>query len=69
MYIGVALVAVAAIAAVCFVAYLLFCRFVVNKTGSTDGLRDVATAMRAYKVPLPGRRGAHGPDDRRAGAR
>lgn len=53
MYIGLALVAVAVIAALCFVAYLLFCRFVVNKTGSTDGLRDVATAMRAYTVPLP----------------
>lgn len=55
MYVGLALVAVAVIAAACFVAYLLFCRFVVNKTGRTDGLRDVATAMRAYRVPLPSR--------------
>lgn len=55
MYMGLALVAIAAIAAMCFVAYLLFCRFVINKTGSTDGLRDVATAMRAYRVPLPSR--------------
>ena len=56
MYIGWALVAVAVIAALCFVAYLLFCRFVVNKTGGTDGLRDVATAMKAYRVPLPSRK-------------
>jgi len=55
MYIGLTVIAVAVIAALCFVAYLLFCRFVVNKTGTTDGLRDVATAMRAYRVPLPSR--------------
>lgn len=57
MYFGLALVAVAIIAALCFVAYLLFCRFVVNKTGTTEGLKDVATAMRAYRVPLPSRAG------------
>jgi hypothetical protein len=52
MYIGVATIAVAVIAALCFVAYLIFLRFVINKTGTTDGLRDVAEAMRAYRVPL-----------------
>jgi hypothetical protein len=36
----------------CFCAYLRFLRFVVVKTGSTAGLKDVAVAMRAYKVPL-----------------
>lgn len=55
IFIGLALVAVAIIAALCFIAYLLFCRFVVNKTGKTDGLNDVAAAMRAYRVPLPSR--------------
>jgi hypothetical protein len=54
--IGLAFVAVSVIAALCFVAYLLLCRFIVNKTGDTEGLKDVATAMRAYKVPLPSRR-------------
>ncbi|MDQ1666843.1 MAG: hypothetical protein QOH75_2874 [Actinomycetota bacterium] len=58
MYFGLTVIAVAVIAAVCFVAYLLFCRFVVIKTGTTDGLRDVATAMRAYRVPLPSRKTA-----------
>lgn len=38
----------------CFSAYLRFCRFVVNKTGGTEGLRDVAVAMRAFAaLPLP----------------
>ena len=38
----------------CFLAYLRFCRFVVMKTGSTAGLRDVAVAMRAFAaLPLP----------------
>ncbi len=55
MYFGWALVAVAIIAALCFVAYLVFLRFVVKETGTTEGLKDVATAMRAYKVPLPSR--------------
>jgi hypothetical protein len=55
MYFGLALVAVAIIAALCFVAYLLFLRFVINKTGTTEGLRDVAKAMRAYRVPLVSR--------------
>ena len=60
MFIGLALIAIAVIAALCFLAYLLLCRFVVNKTGTTEGLRDVAMAMRAYKVPLPSRRGRDG---------
>lgn len=30
-----------------WIAYLRFCRFVVEKTGSTVGLRDVAVAARA----------------------
>lgn len=55
MYFGLALVAVAIIAALCFVAYLLFLRFVINKTGTTEGLGDVAKAMRAYRVPLGSR--------------
>jgi hypothetical protein len=56
MYIGLAVVAVAVIAAGCFIAYLLFLRFVINKTGGTACLSDVAKAISAYKVPLPGRR-------------
>jgi hypothetical protein len=32
----------------CFVAYLVFCAFVIVRTGSTAGLRDVAVAMRAF---------------------
>jgi hypothetical protein len=63
MFIGLALVAMAVIAAICFIAYLLFCRFVVNKTGKTEGLNDVAAAMRAYKVPLPARSGKKATDD------
>ncbi|CAL8976284.1 hypothetical protein CELL_02271 [Cellulomonas sp. T2.31MG-18] len=52
MYLGWATVAIAVIAALCFLAYLLFLRFVINKTGETDGLKDVARAMDAYRVPL-----------------
>lgn len=44
-------------AGVCYLAYLIFCAFVVIKTGSTEGLKDVATAMRAYRVPLLSRTG------------
>jgi hypothetical protein len=47
-----AAVAVPVSAGFCFCAYLRLIRFVVVKTGSTDGLKDVAVAMRAYKVPL-----------------
>lgn len=62
MYIGVAMVAVAIIAALCFVAYLQLCRFVIKKTGKTEGLKDVAMAMRAYKVPLSSRSRRRPPD-------
>jgi hypothetical protein len=63
-YVGVAVIGVAGIAALCFVAYLCFLSFVIIRTGSTEGLRDVAEAMKAYKVPLlsrPGRQ-ARTPD-------
>ena len=33
-----------------FVCFLLFCVFVVVRTGGTSGLRDVAVAMRAYSL-------------------
>lgn len=56
MILGLAGVVVAGIAALCFVAFLLFLRFVINKTGTTDGLPEVAKAIRAYRVPLPSRR-------------
>jgi len=62
MYFGLAMVAVAVIAALCFVAYLLFLRFVINKTGTTDGLSDVAKAINAYRVPLLSRSKRHAPD-------
>lgn len=62
MYIGLTLIAVTIVAALCFVAYLVFLRFVVRETGTTEGLNDVATAMRAYKVPLPSRSGKKPPD-------
>ncbi|MDT5325775.1 MAG: hypothetical protein QOF25_2927 [Mycobacterium sp.] len=63
MYMGLVLViAVPAIAGVCFLAHLGFCGFVVIKTGGTEGLRDVAIAMRAYKVPLLGRAGRNPTD-------
>lgn len=55
MIFGFAMIVVAGIAALCFVAYLVFLGFVINKTGTTDGLRDVAKAIRAYRVPLPSR--------------
>ncbi len=40
---------------VCFVAYLVFCAFVVVRTGNTAGLRDVAVAMRAFRRTKRGR--------------
>ena len=53
MLFGLVLAAAVPITAgLCFVAYLVFCGFVVIKTGGTEGLKDVAVAMRAYKVPL-----------------
>jgi hypothetical protein len=54
MYLGLAMVAVAVVAALCFVAYLLFLAFVIRRTGTTDGLSDVAKAIKAYRVPLLG---------------
>ena len=48
-------VILAVAAACCFVAYLVFCAFavvfVVMRTGSTSGLRDVAVVIRASGVP------------------
>lgn len=38
----------AAIALVGFALYLVFCAFVVIRTGGTAGLRDVAVAIRAF---------------------
>jgi hypothetical protein len=53
MWMGLALAAaVPIVAGLCFLAYVLLIAFVVVKTGSTEGLKDVAVAMRAYKVPL-----------------
>ncbi|BBY49898.1 hypothetical protein MARA_33660 [Mycolicibacterium arabiense] len=57
MWVGLAMAAVPVIAGLCFLAYLVFLAFVVLKTGSTEGLKDVATAMRAYRVPLLSRTG------------
>jgi hypothetical protein len=37
-----------ALVLVAFCFYLIFCTFVVIHTGDTKGLRDVATAMRAF---------------------
>ena len=62
MYLGLAMITVAVIAALCFVSYLLFLRFVINKTGTTAGLSDVAKAMQAYKVPLVNRSRRRPPD-------
>lgn len=52
MWVALAMAAVPVTAGLCFLAYLLFCVFVILRTGGTEGLKDVATAMRAYKVPL-----------------
>ena len=38
----------AAMAFLTFVSFLLFCVFVVVRTGDTAGLRDVAIVIRAY---------------------
>lgn len=57
MWLGLAAAVLPVTAGLCFLAYLMFMAFVVVKTGSTEGLRDVATAMRAYKVPLLSRNG------------
>jgi hypothetical protein len=60
MWLGLAVAAVPLTAGICFLAYLMFMAFVVVKTGGTEGLKDVATAMRAYRVPLLGRTGRNG---------
>jgi hypothetical protein len=52
---GWAVIGCAAIAGLCFLAYLMFLRFVIVRTGCTEGLSDVAKAIAAYKVPLPSR--------------
>lgn len=53
MWVALALAAAAPIVAgLCFLAYLVFLGFVIIKTEGTDGLKDVAVATRAYKVPL-----------------
>jgi hypothetical protein len=33
-----------------FISFLIFCAFVVRRTGSTTGLRDVAIAVRAFRI-------------------
>jgi hypothetical protein len=49
-----AVVVVAAITSVAvlagFISFLMFCAFVVRRTGSTTGLRDVAIAVRAFRI-------------------
>lgn len=57
MYLGLVVLGLAVVAALCFVAYLMFLRFVINKTGTTEGLPDVAKAISAYKIPLPSPKG------------
>lgn len=41
-------IAGAAMALIGFVCFLIFCTFVVIRTGDTAGLRDVAIAVRAF---------------------
>jgi hypothetical protein len=53
--VGWAVVIRAGIAAVSFVSYLVCLGFVIVRTGGTAGLPDVAKAIRAYRIPLPGR--------------
>jgi len=55
MLVGWAAIVCTGMAAICFLAYLTFLGFVIIKTGGTNGLSDVAKAIRAYKVPLLGR--------------
>lgn len=61
MWLGLVAAAVPITAGLCFLAYLVFLAYVVTKTGSTEGLKDVATAMRAYRVPLLSRTGKRPP--------
>lgn len=37
--------------ACCFIAYLVFLAFVIVRTGGTDGLPNVAEAIRAFLWP------------------
>ena len=51
-----AVVVVAAITSIAvlvgFISFLAFCAFVVVRTGTTAGLRDVAVAIRAFRGVL-----------------
>ena len=42
----------ASVSALCFLSYLAFLAYVIQKTRSTAGLRDVAVAIRAFKFPF-----------------
>lgn len=48
MFTLIAVVA-ASFSAFCFVSYLVLLAYVIQATGSTEGLRDVAVAIRAFK--------------------
>lgn len=54
---GVVVVAAITSAAVLvgFISFLIFCAFVILRTGSTAGLRDVAVAIRAFRGALSAR--------------
>jgi hypothetical protein len=49
--IGLPLIVCTALIALCFVSYLVFLAFVIVRTGTTKGLPDVATAIRAFRPP------------------
>lgn len=61
MWVGLAAAALPVTAGFCFLAYRLFMAFVVIKTGGTDGLKDVPTAMPAYRAPLLSRTAGNAP--------
>lgn len=42
----------ASFSALCFLSYLAFLAYVIRKTGDTEGLRDVAIAIRAFRFPF-----------------
>jgi hypothetical protein len=42
---------------VAFLSFLVFCAFVVVRTGNTSGLKDVAVAVRAFRGVLTFRGG------------
>jgi hypothetical protein len=52
---SVVIIAVAVLVLVMFLASLLLCAFVVVRTKSTAGLRDVAVVIRAFGELLPRR--------------